>query len=158
MSRPQGVLSITRRRVNRVLALFYCCHIPESSDRDRQKIEEKYGNSLRLFPMPCSGRIEPLHLLRALEEFADAAYVITCPAGECCYFEGNLWAKKRVQWTQELISSIGLDPERIGVAMNSKENPRSLFEVAYDIMESIAHLGPSPVFNECQSQAMESET
>jgi F420-non-reducing hydrogenase iron-sulfur subunit len=150
MSQPNGVLSITRRRVNRVLALFYCCHIPESSDRDRQKIEETYGNRIRLFPMPCSGRVEPLHLLRALEEFADAAYVITCPAGECCYFEGNLWAKKRAQWTRELITSIGLDPERIGVAMNSKENPRSLFEFVDDIMESIAHLEPSPVFHNVQ--------
>jgi len=139
-----------------VLALFYCRHIPESSDRDRQKLEEEYGHCLRLFPMPCSGRIESLHLLRALEEFADAAYVVTCPAGECRYFEGNLWARKRVQWTRELISSIGLDAERIGVAKNSQENPRALFEFADDIMESIAHLDPSPVFNECQSQAIES--
>ena len=158
MPRPQEALSITGKREKPALALFYCCHIPESSERDRQKLEENYGHNLRLFPMPCSGRIEPLHLLRALEEFADAAYVITCPAGECRYFEGNLWAGKRVQWTRELISSIGLDPERIGLAMNSKENPRSLFEFADDIMESIAHLGPSPVFNECQSQAIESGT
>ena len=65
----------------KVLALFYCQNTPQSSERERQSLEEKYGKSLRLFPIPCGGRLEPLHLLRALEEFADAAYVITCPNG-----------------------------------------------------------------------------
>lgn len=129
------------------LALFYCQHTPESSERDRQSLEEKYEKSIRLFPVPCSGRIEPIHFLRALEEVADVAYVITCPEGECKYFEGNLWAKKRVQRTKEIIESIGLGGDRIGIVMNSKENPRSLVRLADEIMENIIHLKPSPVLN-----------
>jgi len=27
--------------------------------------------------------------LKALEKFADAAFIITCPEGACRYFEGN---------------------------------------------------------------------
>lgn len=129
------------------LALFYCQHTPESSELDRQSLEEKYGKSIRLFPVPCSGRIEPIHFLRALEELTDVAYVITCPEGECQYFEGNLRAKKRVQRVKEIIESIGLEGDRIGIVMNSKENPRSLVRLADDIMENIIHLKPSPVLN-----------
>ena len=129
------------------LALFYCQHTPESSELDRQSLEEKYGKSIRLFPVPCSGRIEPIHFLRALEELADVAYVITCPEGECQYFEGNLRAKKRVQRVKEIIESIGLEGDRIGIVMNSKENPRSLVRLADEIMENIIHLKPSPVLN-----------
>ncbi|MCU0596455.1 MAG: hydrogenase iron-sulfur subunit, partial [Desulfobacterota bacterium] len=70
------------------LALFYCQNTPESGEAVRQTLEKKYASSLRLFPIPCSGRLDPLHLMKALEEFADAAYVIACPEGACRYFEG----------------------------------------------------------------------
>ena len=127
------------------LALFYCQNVPESSEEDRQFLEEKYGSSLRLFPIPCSGRLEPLHLLRALEEFADAAYLITCPEGACRYFEGNRRAKKRVERAQWMIGSIGLEPERLGIIISAKKNPKTLAELAEEILEGISKLGLSPV-------------
>ncbi len=127
------------------LALFYCQNVTESSDGDRKALEKKYGPSIRLFPIPCSGRLEPVHLLRALEEFADAAYVITCPEGSCRYFEGNLRAAKRVQMTASIIAEIGLEPERVGILIGSKDNPKSLAELAGEIFEDISGLKPSPV-------------
>jgi F420-non-reducing hydrogenase iron-sulfur subunit len=108
-------------------------------------LEKKYGPSIRLFPIPCSGRLEAVHLLRALEEFADAAYVITCPEGACRYFEGNHRAGKRVQMTASIIAEIGLEPERVGILIGSKDNPQSLAELAGKIFEDISKLKPSPV-------------
>ncbi len=122
------------------VALFYCQHTPEGRESDRQSLEAKYGKSLRLFPMPCSSRIEPIHLFRALEEFAHAAYVITCPEGECRYSDGNLRARKRVQSVREAIASIGLKGDRVGLVMNSEEKPKSLARLADEIMDSIARL------------------
>jgi F420-non-reducing hydrogenase iron-sulfur subunit len=130
-----------------ILALFYCQHTPQSSEQDKQALEAKYGKSLRLFPMPCSGRIEPLHLLRALEEFADAAYVICCPAQECRYFDGNLRAKKRVQRVREDIMSLGFQGYRIGIVMNSKEKQESLAKLTDEIVDTIAQLKPLPILN-----------
>ena len=133
------------RKQKITLALFYCQNVPESSDEDRKALERKYGRSIRLFPIPCSGRLEPVHLLRALEEFADAAYVITCPEGACRYFEGNHRAEKRVQMTASLIAQIGLETERVGILIGSKDNPKSLAELAGEIFEDISKLKPSPV-------------
>ena len=127
------------------LALFYCQHTPESGEGDRQSLEAKYGKSLRLFPIACSSRIEPIHLLRALEESADAAYVITCPEGECRYFDGNLRAKKRVQSVREIIVSIGLKGDRVGIAMNSREKPKSLARLVDEIMVTFTRFEPSSV-------------
>lgn len=127
------------------LALFYCQNTPESGEPERQSLEESHGKSLRLFPIPCSGRLEPLHLLRALEEFADAAYLITCPEGACQYFEGNRRAKKRVERTQWIIGSIGLEKERLGIMVRSKDDRRSLTRLADEIVEMTTRLGRSPV-------------
>jgi coenzyme F420-reducing hydrogenase delta subunit len=130
------------------LALFYCQNTPESGEQHRQSLEEKYGQSLRLFPIPCSGRLEPLHLLRALEEFADAAYVLTCPEGACRYFEGNRRAKKRVEKTQSVIAGIGLEEGRVGIVIGLEERPRSLAESAEEIVERTSQLEPSPVLKQ----------
>ena len=128
-----------------VLALFYCQNTYESGRDERQALEKKYGGSLRLFPVPCSGRLEPLHLLKALEDFADAGYIITCPEGACRYFEGNLRAKKRVERTKVMIKSIGLEGERVGVLTNSKDDPKPLTDLTAEIMDRLVDLPPSPV-------------
>jgi F420-non-reducing hydrogenase iron-sulfur subunit len=102
-----------KNKMTRNLAIFYCQNVPGSQDEVRQSLEEKYGKSARLFPMPCSGRIDVVHLLRALEEFADAVYVITCPPGACRYHEGNKRIVKRVDTAKKIIESIGLEKDRI---------------------------------------------
>ena len=132
--------------VKRTLAVYYCQNVPGSGERERQDLEETYGNSVRLFPIPCSGRLEPIHLLRALEEFADAAYIITCPEGACNYFEGNERAKKRVERTRTTIANIGLEVERIGMIIGSKEDPILLADYVKAAMENTWNLPPSPVF------------
>ena len=50
----------------KTLALFYCQSTPGSTEADRQELYAQHGERIRLFPLPCSGRMEPLHLLRAL--------------------------------------------------------------------------------------------
>jgi coenzyme F420-reducing hydrogenase delta subunit len=81
-----------------------------------------------------------------LEEFADAAYVITCPQGACRYFEGNVRAQKRLERTRDAIEQIGLERERLGMVMNTKESPRGLGAIAEEILDTIGRLAPSPVF------------
>jgi coenzyme F420-reducing hydrogenase delta subunit len=131
------------KEIQLTLALFYCQNVPGSKEQDRQILEKKYGKGLRLFPIPCSGRLEPVHLLRALEEFADMAYVITCPEGACRYFEGNRRAKKRVERTKAIISSIGLEAGRVGTMIGSKDRPQPLGELVEAIFEKTTQLGPS---------------
>ena len=127
------------------LALFYCQNTPESGEPERQALERKYASRLRLFPIPCGGRLDALHLLKALEEFAEAAYVIACPEGACRYFEGNLRATKRVDMTAQTIAQIGLEKERVGIVANSKQNPKPLAKLAEEILNRTSELRPSPV-------------
>jgi coenzyme F420-reducing hydrogenase delta subunit len=130
---------------NVTLALFYCQNIPESGEKTRQDLEKQYGNRVRFFPIPCSGRLEPVHLLKALETFADAAYVITCPRGACRYFQGNRRAEKRVQRAQDIIRSIGLEKERLDIVIRSQDHPKTLAQLSKELMERAIELGISSV-------------
>ncbi|RJR30530.1 MAG: hydrogenase iron-sulfur subunit [Desulfobacteraceae bacterium] len=128
------------------LALFHCHNTPGSGEKERQSLEREHEGALRLIPLPCSGRMEPLHLLKALEEFADAAYVVACPEGGCRYQEGNSRARKRVGRTAEVLSEIGLEEQRVGIVVRSGDEPESLRVLAGRLLAELDRLGPSPVF------------
>jgi F420-non-reducing hydrogenase iron-sulfur subunit len=127
------------------IAVFYCRNVPESDENTRIKLEKKYGKSIRFFPVVCSGRMDILHLIKALESYADAAFIITCPEGTCRYFEGNIRAIKRVEKARKIIESIGLEKERIGIIVGSKEEPKTLEAQVKTIVDQTAKLSPSPV-------------
>jgi F420-non-reducing hydrogenase iron-sulfur subunit len=135
-----------KNKLTRTLAIFYCQNVPGSQDDVRQSLEEKYGKSVRLFPMPCSGRIDVVHLLRALEEYADAVYVITCPPGACRYHEGNKRIVKRVDTAKKIIESIGLEKDRIKLITPPIEHAlKPLTSFVEKIEEEAAGLQPSAV-------------
>jgi len=90
------------------ITIFFCQRIDADQDINRRPLEKELGSKIRFFPLPCSGRIEALHLLRALEAGADKIYVVTCSEGDCRYGEGNIRARKRLAYAQGLIEEIGL--------------------------------------------------
>ena len=95
------------------VTIFFCQQLDPNQDANRRVLEKKLGPRVKFFPLPCSGRIEPLHFLRALEAGADLVYLITCPEKACRYQQGNLRARKRISYAQKLIQEIGLDPDRL---------------------------------------------
>ncbi len=127
------------------LTIIYCQNVPESNEHDRQALEKRYGKRIRLFPIPCGGRLDYIHMLKTLEEFADAVYVITCPLGTCRYLEGNKRAVKRVRRTRSVIEDIGLEKERIDILIESSKEPKTLASLCEEIMERASLLPPSPV-------------
>jgi len=139
---------------NRTLALFFCQNVPKCSLEERKSLEKRYGKGLRLFPLPCSGRLDSIHLLKALEEFADAAFVIACPEGACRHFEGNRRAVKRVERTRAILQSIGLERERVDILVQSKGNPMTLGQWVDVLSPRVAVMRPSPVHDKGQSTDM----
>ena len=80
------------------------------------------------------------------------AYVITCPEGACRYFEGNQRAKKRVERTKAIISSIGLEAGRVGIIVGSKDKPKPLEELVEAVFEDATQLGPSAVLKQAANK------
>ena len=104
-----------------------------------------YPSDVKIIQVPCSGRVDILHLLRAIEDGADGVFVAGCLEGECHYISGNLKAKKRVQYVKKVLEELDLEPERVEMFnLSSGEGPR-FAEIAREMAERIKGLGPSPV-------------
>jgi len=126
-------------------AIFFCQQLDPDQDVNRRALEKELGSRIRFFPLPCSGRIEALHLMRALEAGADKVYLVTCPVGACRYREGNIRAKKRVEFAQKLIQEIGLEPERFELVNASSPSPFSIDSMARELINKAGGLAPSPL-------------
>ncbi len=105
----------------------------------------RYPTNVKIIKVPCSGRVAIIHMLKALEEGADGVIVAGCLEGDCHYQSGNLRAKKRVIYVQELLEKIGIEPERVAMYnLSAGEGPR-FAEIAREMTEKVTELGPSPI-------------
>jgi F420-non-reducing hydrogenase iron-sulfur subunit len=104
-----------------------------------------YPSNVKVIQVPCTGRVDILHLLKAIEDGADGVYVAGCLEGECHFLVGNLKAKKRVQYVKKVLQELGVEPERVEMFnLSAGEGPR-FAEIAREMVERIKVLGPSPL-------------
>ena len=105
----------------------------------------QYPTSVKIIRVPCTGKVDVIHILRAFEKGADGVYLVGCMEGDCHYIQGNLKAKRRVRQAQKILESIGIEGERAQMYnLSSGEGP--LFaQFAQEMHERILKLGPNPV-------------
>jgi F420-non-reducing hydrogenase iron-sulfur subunit len=105
----------------------------------------QYPPEIRLIMVPCTGRVDILHLLLAFETGADAVFVSGCHEGDCHYLAGNYHARKRVARVKEILKNVGLEPERVEMFHVSASEGPKFAAVAREMTERAYRLGPNPV-------------
>jgi len=105
----------------------------------------QYPSNVKIIHVPCSGRVDIIHLLRAIEDGADAVFVAGCLEGECHYISGNLKARKRVNYVKKTLEELGIEPERVEMFnLSSGQGPR-FAEIVREMVERAKNFGPSPL-------------
>ncbi|MCF8104884.1 MAG: hydrogenase iron-sulfur subunit [Desulfohalobiaceae bacterium] len=104
-----------------------------------------YPPNLRIIRVPCTGKVDVIHILRAFEKGADGVAVVGCLEGDCHYLTGNLRARKRVEQAQKILDTVGVGGERVKMFnLSSGEGPR-FAQYAQEIFATVMELGPNPV-------------
>jgi F420-non-reducing hydrogenase iron-sulfur subunit len=96
--------------------------------------------TIRSVLVPCTGRVSPLHLLKALADGADGVYIAGCLVGQCHYREGNLHALDRIEFAQALLQSVGVEPERVQMFTMSAADSPKFVAAARTMHETISNL------------------
>ncbi len=104
-----------------------------------------YPTNVEIVRLPCTGRVQVSHILRAFEMGADGVYVAGCLEGECHYQTGNIRAKKRVMYAKELLDFIGIGGDRLEMFNLSAAEGQRFVEIANEMVERIKKLGPNPL-------------
>ncbi len=104
-----------------------------------------YPGNVKIVQVPCTGRVDIVHLLNAIENGADGIYVAGCLEGECHYISGNIKTRKKVNYVKKTLEEIGIEPERIEMFNLSSAQGARFSEIAAEMTEQVRKLGPSPV-------------
>ena len=126
--------------------IVFACHYCAYAAADLAgSMRLQYPTNIRMIKLPCTGKLEVIHLLKAIESGADGVYAAGCLEGECHYLKGNFWARKRVDYVKGLLAEVGIEPERVEMYNMSSAMGAKFAEVATEFTARIKALGPNPV-------------
>ncbi len=102
---------------------------------------QMYSN-VRIIRLPCTGRIDPLFIIKAFERGADGVIVSGCHPADCHYTSGNYHARRRFAVFNELLGFLGVEPERLPFSWVSASEGQKWREVVNDATERVRRIGP----------------
>jgi coenzyme F420-reducing hydrogenase delta subunit len=102
----------------------------------------KQQSNARLIRVPCTGRIDPLFIIKAFEGGADAVLISGCHPGDCHYNSGNFHARRRWIFFKELLNFVGIDSRRLYFSWVSASEGKKWVDVVNGVIDSVKSEGP----------------
>ncbi len=101
-----------------------------------------YAPNIRIIRVPCSGRVDPLFIVKAFQQGADGVLVAGCHPGDCHYSEGNYHARRRYAVMHKLMEYTGLEKDRVRLEWVSASEGAKWARVVNEFTETVKKLGP----------------
>jgi len=105
----------------------------------------QYPHNIRVIRFMCTGRIDPLFIIKALTSGVDGVIIAGCHPGECHYGKGNLYTRRRILMTKKLLECIGIDPDRLRLEWVAASEGPKFAQVIRDFTEETKKLGLNPL-------------
>jgi F420-non-reducing hydrogenase iron-sulfur subunit len=106
------------------------------------------ASNVRIIRLPCTGRIDPMFIVKAFERGADGVIVSGCHPADCHYNSGNYHARRRFTVFHELASFLGIDPGRITFSWVSASEGAKWRDVVDGTVARVRALGPFTAYRE----------
>ena len=103
----------------------------------------QYPTNVRIIRVPCSGRIDPLYIVRALQEGMDGVLVSGCHPGDCHYISGNLVARRKFALLKSYLDYLGIEPGRVQFSWVSASEGSRFAALIEKVVEDVRALGPA---------------
>jgi len=102
----------------------------------------QYPPNIRIIRVPCSGRVNPLFIMRALRQGADGVLVSGCHPGDCHYMSGNYYARRKFTLLHSLLEHMGVEKGRVQFSWVSASESIKFAQLIKEVTESVRALGP----------------
>ena len=105
----------------------------------------KYPANIKTIRVMCSGRVDPVFILKALKDGADGVLIAGCHPGDCHYHSGNYKANRRVKLLKKLLAELGLESGRVRFEYISASEGKEYASIVTEFTDEIKKLGPNPL-------------
>lgn len=127
------------------IVVLYCQHCVAGEANVAVASQQVPGLTVRTAMLPCSSKVEVPHLLKILEQGADAVELVACPQDVCRFLVGSLRAEKRVDRAKELLEQIRMGGQRLGLSRRVRLSAQGLLALAQARGAAVRPLGPNPM-------------
>jgi F420-non-reducing hydrogenase iron-sulfur subunit len=111
----------------------------------------KYTPNVKVIRVMCSGRVEPIFIMKAFSEGADGVLILGCHPGDCHYQSGNQKALRRYYLLKKYFKQMGIEDERFQLEWVSASEGNKFVEVVENMTMKLEKLGPCKVRENIQS-------
>ena len=108
----------------------------------------KYPPFVRVIKIPCTGRFDPLFMIKAFERGADGVLVSGCHPGDCHYTAGNYNARRKYTVFKALLETLGMDMDRVWFSWISASEGGKWVDTIQKFTEVIREKGPFREYRE----------
>lgn len=108
----------------------------------------KYPPYVRVIKIPCTGRFDPLFMIKAFERGADGVLVSGCHPGDCHYTAGNYNARRKYTVFKSLLETLGIDMDRVWFSWISASEGGKWVETIRKFTDVIREKGPFQEYRE----------
>ncbi len=102
----------------------------------------QYPPNIRIIKVMCSGRVNPMFVVNALQQGADGVLIGGCHPGDCHYQSGNYLARRRMAVLKVLLEQLGIEPDRVKMTWVSAAEGKKFAQVIEEVTRDIKKLGP----------------
>lgn len=110
----------------------------------------QYPANLKTIRVMCSGRVNPMFIVNALQQGADGVLISGCHPGDCHYMHGNYYARRRFMLMRDFLEYMGIEPERVRMSWVSASEGVKYQEVVEQVVEGVRKIGPMDKFRRRQ--------
>jgi F420-non-reducing hydrogenase iron-sulfur subunit len=112
----------------------------------------KQQENARLIRVPCTGRIDPVFIIKAFESGADGVLVSGCHPNDCHYNAGNFHARRRWTMFRDLVNFMGIDPTRLHFSWVSASEGKKWVDVVNGVIDEVRRQGPFERYQKLNSE------
>ncbi len=102
----------------------------------------KSAPNVRIVRVMCSGRVDPVFVLKAFKQGADGVLILGCHPGDCHYAEGNYKTARRVPLLQKMLEQLGIEDERVRLGWVSAAEGDRFASIVNEMTAKVRELGP----------------
>ena len=87
---------------------FACSFCTFKASEMAGSLRLKYPDGVKLVQVPCSSRVDPAFVIKAIFDGADGVFVAGCHPGDCHFIKGNYFTRRKMAALKEELDAFGL--------------------------------------------------
>jgi F420-non-reducing hydrogenase iron-sulfur subunit len=87
---------------------FACSFCSFKASEMAGSLRMKYPEGIKLIQVPCSSRVDPAFVIKAIFEGAGGVFVAGCHPGDCHFIKGNYYTRRKIAALKEMFNAFSI--------------------------------------------------